>query len=79
MVNRKITVGKGDDNMRREDLLAKGYTEEQVTDLLNTFHGINKEKDKQIADLQSEVLQKSEFETKYNEANAPLTSAVEAS
>ena len=44
--------------MKREDLLAKGYTEEQVTDLLNMFHGINKEKDKKIADLQSEVLQK---------------------
>ena len=58
--------------MKREDLLAKGYTEEQVTDLLNMFHGINKEKDKKIADLQSEVLQKSEFETKYNEANAKL-------
>ena len=24
--------------MKREDWLAKGYTEEQVTDLLNTFH-----------------------------------------
>ena len=29
--------------MKREDLLAKGYTEEQVTDLLNTFHSINSE------------------------------------
>ena len=29
--------------MRREELLAKGYTEEQVTDLLNTFHSINSE------------------------------------
>jgi hypothetical protein len=29
--------------MKREELLAKGYTEEQVTDLLNTFHNINSE------------------------------------
>lgn len=29
--------------MKREELLAKGYTEEQVTDLLNTFHTINNE------------------------------------
>ena len=29
--------------MKREELLAKGYTEEQVTDLLNTFHSINSE------------------------------------
>lgn len=52
--------------MRREDLLAKGYTEEQVTDILNTLHSVSKDKDKQIADLQSEVLTKGEFETKYN-------------
>lgn len=29
--------------MKREELLAKGYTEEQVTDLLNTFHEVKKE------------------------------------
>lgn len=52
--------------MKREDLLAKGYTEEQVTDILNTLHSVSKDKDKQIADLQSEVLTKGEFETKYN-------------
>lgn len=52
--------------MKREELLAKGYTEEQVTDILNTLHSVSKDKDKQIADLQSEVLTKGEFETKYN-------------
>lgn len=52
--------------MKREDLLAKGYTEEQVTDILNTLHSVSKDKDKQIADLQSEVLTKGEYETKYN-------------
>lgn len=52
--------------MKRDELLAKGYTEEQVTDILNTLHSVSKDKDKQIADLQSEVLTKGEFETKYN-------------
>ena len=58
--------------MKREDLLAKGYTEEQVTDILNTLHSVSKDKDKQIADLQSEVLTKGEFETKYNAAQHQL-------
>lgn len=52
--------------MKRDELLAKGYTEEQVTDILNTLHSVSKDKDKQIADLQSEVLTKGEYETKYN-------------
>ena len=58
--------------MKREDLLVKGYTEEQVTDILNTLHSVSKDKDKQIADLQSEVLTKGEFETKYNAAQHQL-------
>lgn len=58
--------------MKREELLAKGYTEEQVTDILNTLHSVSKEKDKQISDLQSEVLTKGEFETKYNAAQHQL-------
>lgn len=29
--------------MRREELLEKGYTEEQVTDILNTYHQLNAE------------------------------------
>ena len=47
--------------MKREELLAKGYTEEQVTDLLNTFHSVNKEN--QI--LKSELENASSIETKY--------------
>lgn len=58
--------------MKREELLAKGYTEEQVTDILNTIHSVSKEKDKQISDLQSEILTKGEFETKYNAAQHQL-------
>lgn len=58
--------------MKRDELLAKGYTEEQVTDILNTLHSVSKDKDKQIADLQSEVLTKGEFETKYNAAQHQL-------
>lgn len=54
--------------MKREDLLAKGYTEEQVTDLLNTFHGINTENEK----LKSDLLTKAEVEAKYNAANSKL-------
>lgn len=54
--------------MKREELLAKGYTEEQVTDLLNTFHSINKENDR----LKGELLTKSELENKYNEAQRTI-------
>lgn len=54
--------------MKREDLLAKGYTEEQVTDILNTFHGLNKENEK----LKGELIEKADFESKFNEANAKL-------
>ncbi len=54
--------------MKREELLAKGYTEEQVTDLLNTFHGINQENEK----LKGELIEKATFETKFNEAQKKL-------
>ena len=55
--------------MKREELLAKGYSEEQVTDILNTFHSINSENEK----LKGEILSKAEIEQKYNDANAKLT------
>lgn len=58
--------------MKREELEAKGYTSEQVTDILNTLHLVSKDKDKQIADLQSEVLAKDEYVTKYNAAQHQL-------
>lgn len=58
--------------MKREELEAKGYTSEQITDILNTLHLVSKDKDKQIADLQSEVLAKDEYVTKYNAAQHQL-------
>lgn len=54
--------------MRREELLEKGYTEEQVTDLLNTFHGINKENETLKADL----LAAKNIEAKYNDVQKQL-------
>lgn len=47
--------------MKREDLLAKGYTEEQVTDLLNMYHTQNAE----ISNLNKKLESKNELETKY--------------
>lgn len=41
--------------MRREDLLAKGYTEEQATELLNLFHGENNEIKAQNQKLQQDL------------------------
>ena len=54
--------------MKREDLLAKGYTEEQVTDLLNTFHEVNNENKK----LQSELDKKASLETQNQELQKQL-------
>lgn len=48
--------------MKREDLLAKGYTEEQVTDLLNLYHTQNAE----ISNLNKKLESKNELEQKYN-------------
>lgn len=49
--------------MKREDWLAKGYTEEQVTDLLNSFHAVNSENQK----LKENLTKSKELETKYND------------
>lgn len=49
--------------MKREDWLAKGYTEEQVTDLLNAFHSVNSENQK----LKEDVTKNKELESKYND------------
>lgn len=54
--------------MRREELLEKGYTEEQVTDILNTFHGINKENET----LKSDLLAAKSIESKYNDVQKQL-------
>lgn len=53
--------------MKREDLLAKGYTEEQVTDLLNSFHSANNEVKKENESLRKELESKSAFEQKAKE------------
>ena len=58
--------------MKREELLAKGYTEEQVTDILNTFHGINKENETLKSQLQSSKGSNEELQKQLdaiNEAN----------
>lgn len=47
--------------MKREELLAKGYTEEQVTDLLNMYHSQNTE----ISNLKKEQKEKEELEKQY--------------
>lgn len=54
--------------MKREDLLAKGYSQEQVTDLLNMFHETNQAN----VNLQSQIDGLKQFETKYNEAQKQL-------
>lgn len=41
--------------MRREDLISKGYSEEQVTELLNLFHNENKETTKENERLKEEL------------------------
>lgn len=41
--------------MRREDLISKGYSEEQVTELLNLFHNENQETTKENERLKGEL------------------------
>lgn len=41
--------------MRREDLLAKGFTEEQVTEILNMHHNESQEVNKENERLKSEI------------------------
>lgn len=54
--------------MKREELLAKGYTEEQVTDLLNTFHTVNNE----LKVLKNEVEGKKSLEAQNLELKTQL-------
>lgn len=64
--------------MKREDLLAKGYTEEQVTDLLNTFHSANNEVKKENETLRKELETKSNVEAKASELQKQLDAINEA-
>ena len=41
--------------MKREELISKGYTEEQVTELLNLFHGENQQMTKENERLKGEL------------------------
>lgn len=55
--------------MKREELLAKGYTEEQVTDILNTYHGLNKENENLKSQLQSSKTSNEELQNQLNAIN----------
>ena len=52
--------------MRREDLLAKGFTEEQVTEILNTFHNENQQVNKENERLKGEIASANERLAKYS-------------
>lgn len=58
--------------MKREELLAKGYTEEQVTEILNMHHADLKAKNDEIAKLNSTITKNSDLESKYNDVQAKL-------
>lgn len=64
--------------MKREELLEKGYTEEQVTDLLNTFHNANNEVKKENENLRKELESKSQLEEQAREYKAQLDKINEA-
>lgn len=60
--------------MRREELIAKGYTEEQATELLNLFHSENNEIKANNTQLQKDldaakntIAELNKVQTKYNE------------
>lgn len=59
--------------MKRDELLAKGFTQEQVTDILNVYHTYDKEKDDQIKALAGEVTtgqtQNAELQRQIDEIN----------
>lgn len=63
--------------MKRDDIkaiLGEGATEEQITNLLNTFHNAGKEKDNEIARLNGEISRYSD----YNDIKSKLTAIEQA-
>lgn len=64
--------------MKREDLLAKGYTEEQVTDLLNTFHSANNEVKKENENLRKVLESKNALEEQNQNLQKQLDAINEA-
>lgn len=58
--------------MRREELIAKGYTEEQATELLNLFHAENNEMKSNNAQLQKDLNIANQTITELNKAQVQL-------
>ena len=58
--------------MRREELIAKGYTEEQATELLNLFHAENNEMKTNNAQLQKDLNIANQTITELNKAQVQL-------
>lgn len=58
--------------MRREDLISKGYTEEQATELLNLFHAENNEMKSNNAQLQKDLNIANQTITELNKAQVQL-------
>jgi hypothetical protein len=64
--------------MKREELLAKGYTEEQVTDLLNAFHNANNEVKKENENLRKVLESKNALEEQNQNLQKQLDAINEA-
>lgn len=58
--------------MRREDLISKGYTEEQATELLNLFHAENNEIKANNSQLQKDLNIANQTITELNKAQVQL-------
>ena len=58
--------------MKREELIAKGYTEEQATELLNLFHSENNEMKSNNAQLQKDLNIANQTITELNKAQVQL-------
>ena len=64
--------------MKREDLLAKGFTEEQVTEILNTFHNENQQVNKENERLKGEIASANEKLAGYSNMEEELKKFKEA-
>lgn len=60
--------------MKREELLAKGYTEEQVDEVLNIYH----QNDKKVKELQKQVEEAETYKASANELKKKLDDINEA-
>lgn len=64
--------------MKREELIAKGYTEEQATELLNLFHAENNEMKANNSQLQKDLNIANQTITELNKAQVQLKQLQEA-